>query len=154
LLASRIDRLSEREKLVLQAAAVIGRRFASQVLRGVLQEEFDGSDDALAGSLDALEQTEFIRRASDDREIEYAFKHPLTQSVAYGSQRAEVRARRHVAVARTLQALHGDGLGQYAGAIAPHFATADWKFEAMKWRRRAALRVTGIEVSKGPKRHV
>ena len=90
------------------------------------------------------------RRAAADRDC--TFKHPLTQAVAYSSQLAESRARLHVAVARSLQALHADQLGQHAALLAHHFAAANWTFEANRWRRRAALRVTHIELGRRQRR--
>jgi adenylate cyclase len=55
-LAGRIDRLSEREKQVLQTAAVIGKKFPEPVLSRVI--ELPATE--LAGSLSALEGAEFI----------------------------------------------------------------------------------------------
>ena len=46
-LAARIDRLAEREKAVLQAAAVIGKEFPSRVLARVVGLDADELDDAL-----------------------------------------------------------------------------------------------------------
>jgi len=149
LLAARLDRLAERDKLVLQAAAVIGPRFMPAVLQHVLEHEPATSAGAFGGAaveeaLAELGRADFIRR--DELHGECAFKHPLTQAVAYGSQLASSRARLHVGVARALQALNPDQLGQVAELIAHHFAAADWRFEATRWRRRAALRVTKIEL--------
>jgi hypothetical protein len=76
------------------------------------------------------------------------FKHPLTQAVAYGSQLAASRARVHVGVAQALQELHADQLGHVAELLAHHFTAANWTFEARRWRRRAALRVTKIELGR------
>jgi class 3 adenylate cyclase len=156
LLAARLDRLHERDKVVLQAAAVIGRSFAPAVLRHMLSHEPpstgvpDGFSEATVDTaFAALERADFIRRQSEETESDYAFKHPLTQAVAYGSQLAESRARLHVAAARALQATHEDRLGQYAELLAHHFGAANWKFEAARWRRRAALRVTKIELPRG-----
>lgn len=154
LLAARLDRLQERDKLVLQAAAVIGRSFSLAVLRHVLAGESSGAGplsqlpaEAVDASLAALESADFIRREGDP-EAAYAFKHPLTQAVAYGTQLAEARTRLHVGVAHALQTLHAERLGQYAGLLAHHFGAADWKFEARRWRRRAMLRVTNIELGR------
>jgi class 3 adenylate cyclase len=149
LLAARLDRLPEPDKLVLQAAAVIGRDFSPAVLGHVLASELAPGErraESLPDSLGALERADFIRRDGDGDGADYTFKHPLTQAVAYESQLAESRARLHVAVARALQAVHADRLGQCAGLLAHHFAAANWTFEATRWRRRAALRVTSIEV--------
>lgn len=155
LLAARLDRLSERDKLVLQAAAVIGPNFSPALLRHALsaEEAAEGGIDAEAvdAALAALERAEFIRRDTAAADRDCAFKHPLTQAVAYGSQLAEARARLHVAVARSLQALHADRLGQHAALLAHHFAAANWTYEATRWRRRAALRVTSIELGRRPR---
>ena len=134
LLAARLDRLCERDKLVLQAAAVIGPSFSPALLRHALaaDETEAGGIDAAAvdAALAALERAEFIRRDTAAADRDCAFKHPLTQAVAYGSQLAEARARLHVAVARSLQALHADRLGQHAALLAHHFAAANWTYEA------------------------
>jgi predicted ATPase len=104
--------------------------------------------DDVEAALAALEQGEFIRRQVGTADCDGAFKHPLTQAVAYGSQLAESRARLHVAVARALQSLHPDRLGQHAALLAHHFGAANWTYEAARWRRRAALRVTNIELGR------
>jgi predicted ATPase len=156
LLAARLDRIPGGHKLVLQAASVIGRTFSPVVLRHVLFSQTappPGAPEALAApaidaALAALEGADFIRKDGSDPDGEYAFKHPLTQAVTYGSQLVESRARFHVAVARALQSLHGDHLGQYAALLAHHFGAANWKFEASRWRRRASLRVTSIELGR------
>ena len=147
LLGARLDRLPVRDKQVLQAAAVIGRSFSPAVLRHVLTPE-TVAEDALEASLSALEQADFIFRDSSENDAEYAFKHPLTQAVAYGSQLGAARTRLHVAVARALQTIHADRLGQCADLLAHHFGAANWKFEATRWKRRAALRVTNIELGR------
>ena len=155
LLGARLDRLEDRNKLVLQAAAVIGRTFSPAVLRLVLTREPPAAtpaagftDDGVDQVLHELEQADFIRHDGDAVDGDYAFKHPLTQAVAYGSQLAASRARLHVAVAKALQTIHADRLGQYAGLLAHHFAAANWKYEATRWRRRAALRVTSIDLGR------
>jgi predicted ATPase len=155
LLTARFDRLRRDDKLVLQAASVIGRSFSIDVLRHVLAkqsapdtESEEVSGETIETALATLVEADFIRRQAGEADAEYAFKHPLTQAVAYSSQLADVRARLHVAVAQALQTLHADRLGQYANLLAHHFAAAKWKFEAARWRRRAALRVTSIELSR------
>ena len=89
LLAARIDRLPEREKQVLQTAAVIGKTFHEPILRSVTAL----TDAALAEALHALKSAEFIYEQALYPVAEYAFKHPLTQEVALGSQLQERRRR-------------------------------------------------------------
>jgi len=66
--------------------------------------------------------------------------------VAYHSQLGDGRARLHAAVAAALQELHSDHLGEYASLIAHHWEAAGMRFEAARWRRRAALKVSSIRV--------
>src|SRR5205085_3711098 len=81
-LSARIDRLPEREKGVLQAAAVIGKECPGPVLDRVVQLEPASLEDALRN----LVAGEFVFEQELYPEAVYAFKHPLTQEVAYGSQ--------------------------------------------------------------------
>ncbi len=87
-LAARIDRLPDRDKTLLQTASVIGKSFAKPILRRVA----NFPDDELVFSLGRLRQAEFLYDEAIYPEASYAFKHPLTQEVAYRSQLAERRA--------------------------------------------------------------
>ena len=133
-LASRIDRLAEREKAVLETAAVIGKRFPETVLRRVVDVE----ERELADALHALTQAEFVYSETTHAEPEYAFKHPLTQEVAYHAQLAERRARVHGAVARAVAELYPDKLDERAALLAHHWEGAGEPLEAARWSRRAA----------------
>jgi len=133
-LAARIDRLDERDKQVLQTAAVIGRDFPEPVLRRVSQV----SDGELAAAISALTGSEFLYEQALYPEAEYAFKHPLTQEVAYGSQLSARRAQVHGAVARAIVELYPDKLDERAALLAHHFEHAEERLEAARWYRRAA----------------
>jgi class 3 adenylate cyclase len=74
ILASRIDRLSPKDKHLLQMAAVIGRRVPFSLLRAVA----DLPDDALRGGLDRLQAAEFLYETGLFPDLEYSFKHVLT----------------------------------------------------------------------------
>jgi adenylate cyclase len=133
-LAARIDRLAEREKRVLQTAAVIGKEFSQPVLAEVA--DLSGAD--LAAALAALEGAEFIYEEALYPVAEYAFKHPLTQEVALESQLQSRRRRIHAGVARALEAIHPQQLDEHAAVIAHHLEQADEGLEAARWHRRAA----------------
>ncbi len=138
-LAARIDRLGEREKGVLQTASVIGREFSESLLRRVAGVE----GDALGDALRALVQAEFLHETALYPEAEYAFKHPLTQEVALGSQLRERRARVHEAVAKALVEIHAGALDEHAALIAHHFEAAGDLAEAARWHARAAAWLEG-----------
>jgi len=151
LLAARIDRLPHSAKQVLHAAAVIGKRFSEPVLR--LVHEMEATDDKspaapatlgrdtdaeLASALRILQHVDLIHPVPSAPQTEYAFKHTLTQEVAYSSQLQETRARKHAAVARALEAVHADRLGEVTALIAYHWEAANEPYQARQWRERAA----------------
>ena len=134
LLAARIDRLPEREKQVLQTAAVIGKTFPEPTLRSVAGL----SDAALAETLHLLRSAEFIYEQALYPVAEYAFKHPLTQEVAYGSQLQERRRQIHAAVAAAIEATRADKLDEQAALLAHHCTQAGEALAAAQWHARAA----------------
>jgi len=66
--------------------------------------------------------------------------------VAYHSQLADRRARLHGVVATAIEKLRADRLGEHAALIAHHWEAAGMRYEAARWRRRAALQVSSIRV--------
>jgi adenylate cyclase len=133
-LAARIDRLAEREKQVLQTASVIGKEVPEPVLRLVAEL----ADPDLAAALGRLTSAEFLYEKALYPEAEYAFKHPLTQEVAYGSQLAGRRQQLHAAVARAIEELHPEKLDENAALLAHHLEEAGEPLQAARWHRRAA----------------
>jgi class 3 adenylate cyclase/tetratricopeptide (TPR) repeat protein len=133
-LAARIDRLDEREKAVLQAAAVIGKEFSGPVLEKVAELEPAELEDALR----ELVAGEFVFEQELYPEALYAFKHPLTHEVAYGSQLGERRAQVHAATARAITEQYPDFLDERAAMLAQHWEAAGEALEAARWHARAA----------------
>ncbi len=133
-LAARIDRLLDRQKQVLQTAAVIGRRFVEPVLAAVLELP----ESELASLLRFLEGSEFIYEESLYPEAEFSFKHPLTQEVAYRSQLTKRRGTLHRAVARAIAARYPDKLDEQAALLAHHWEQSGEPLEAARWHARAA----------------
>ncbi len=134
LLAARIDRLPEREKRVLQTAAVIGVDFRGPILEQVSEL----SPGELAESLAALRSAEFVYEESLYPVAEYSFKHPLTQEVALGSLLSERRRAAHAAVARATEALDAERLDEQAALLAHHHGEAGRPLDAARWHDRAA----------------
>jgi class 3 adenylate cyclase/tetratricopeptide (TPR) repeat protein len=132
-LSARIDRLAEREKAVLQAAAVIGKEFPEPVLARVSALEPSALEDALR----ALVAGEFVFERELYPEAVYAFTHPLTQEVAYGSQLGERRGAVHAAVARAIIEQHPERLDERAALLSQHWESAGELLEAARWHARA-----------------
>jgi class 3 adenylate cyclase/tetratricopeptide (TPR) repeat protein len=133
-LSARIDRLGAREKEVLQSAAVIGRELPGAVLERVVELDRRELEEALHG----LRAREFLYEQRPHPEALYAFRHPLTQEVAYRSQLADRRATRHAQVARAIAEQYPERLDERAALIAHHFERADDALEAARWHARAA----------------
>jgi class 3 adenylate cyclase/tetratricopeptide (TPR) repeat protein len=140
-LAARIDRLAARDKDVLQTAAVIGKEFDESVLRavtGLAEAELGAALRSLAGA-----ELVFARCAYPVSE--YAFKHPLTQEVAYGTQLATRRTRLHAGVARALAAPMTEPSGERPVLVAYHWERAGEAWEAAQWQHRAARALMGTD---------
>jgi class 3 adenylate cyclase/tetratricopeptide (TPR) repeat protein len=131
-LAARIDRLHERDKRLLQIAAVIGRQFAWGVLEGTADLSRSGLEKALGSLIDA--ELVFPTNA----EGEYEFKHALAQEVTYHSQLARNRGRIHRQVAARIAELYADRLDELAALIAHHWEAGRELLQAAQWRARAA----------------
>jgi adenylate cyclase len=129
-LAARIDRLDVRAKRTLNAAAVIGSRFDSDLLSSVV----DGPRVAPLIEADLMEQVAATPRT------EYAFRHPLIRAVAYESQLKSDRAALHRRLAAAIEkhdpgsvdenaaliAEHLDAAGDSLGAYAQHMRAGAW----------------------------
>ena len=94
LLADRIDRLPLEEKHLLQTAAVIGVIVPVRLLRAVA----DVTEEELLQLISLhLQAAELLYESNLFPELEYSFKHALTNEVAYGTllhaRRTELHAR-------------------------------------------------------------
>jgi len=145
ILAGRIDRLSPRDKDVLQVAAVIGKQFSEPLLERVLaSRDVAGTDGGgvahagVRGALQALQTANFVYVQSIYPEADYVFQHPVTQEIAYNSQLGERRARIHAAVARAIEAGDAAKLDAQAALLAYHWQHGGELARAVEWHRRAA----------------
>jgi len=134
-LAARIDRLHERDKLVLETAAVIGREFSEPVLQRVTKLE----PHELLESLGRLCAAELVFERTLYPVPQYVFKHPLTEEVAYRTQLGERCARTHAAVADALEQMEADRLDEIAGLLSNHWEQAREPVKAANWGARAAV---------------
>ncbi len=118
ILAARIDRLPPAGKDLLQNLAVIGKEFQLSLVRAVVGT----SADDLAQMLDDLQLGEFIYEQPAMGDVEYTFKHALTQEVAYNSVLIERRRVLHDRAGTAIEALHADHLDDHLAELAHHFA--------------------------------
>ena len=117
ILASRIDRLPPEEKDLVQTLAVIGKEFKLGLIERVVLKP----DDQLQQRLDDLQVAEFIYEQPATGDVEYAFKHALTQQVAYDSILVERRKLLHERTARAIEGLFSDRLNDHLTDLARHY---------------------------------
>jgi class 3 adenylate cyclase/tetratricopeptide (TPR) repeat protein len=132
LLSSRIDRLEEETRQLLQTAAVIGRSFYRRVLEAI-EAQSQESAGVIERQLNMLLQLEMIQEAARLPELEYRFSNPLTQEVAYQTILLKRRRDLHLRVGQTLEELFPDQLGELASLLAHHFAEGDLREKAFDY---------------------
>jgi class 3 adenylate cyclase/tetratricopeptide (TPR) repeat protein len=115
-IAARIDRLDERRKRVLRDAAVVGREFLYEVVARVTREAED-----LEPSLEQLEAADLIHARSRDPDVEYVFKHALTQEVAYDGLLKSERAVLHERAATAMEQILRERIPEFVETLAYHF---------------------------------
>ena len=129
ILAARMDRLPPDEKDLLQTLAVIGREFSFGLLRNVVAK----SDDELNRMLTDLQFGEFIYEQPATDEIEFIFKHALTQDVAAKSMLIEKRKALHERTAQAIEALYAGRLDDQVGNLAHHYTQSANTWQAVKY---------------------
>jgi len=126
-LMARLDRLGSATKRTAQRAAVIGRVFQQRVLLRMAEDVA-----RLEADLGDLERDELIRELRRDPDLEYIFKHALTQEVAYETLTASQRRELHARVGAALEELVADRIGEYQAILGRHFLRGE------VWDRAAA----------------
>jgi predicted ATPase len=142
-LAARIDRLAERDKQVLQIAAVIGREFTEPVLRRVVEL----SEADLAAALHTLTSAEFVYEEALFPETHYAFKHALTQEVAYNSLLNERRLMLHEHVAEAIAAIFEGRVEEHLSQLAHHYTHSRNSQKAIDYSQRAGERAVQLSAN-------
>jgi class 3 adenylate cyclase/tetratricopeptide (TPR) repeat protein len=136
ILAARIDRLSPADKDLLQTLAVLGKEFPLSLVRAVVT----ASSDDLARMLDHLQLSEFIYEQPAFSDIEYTFKHALTQEVAYNSILIERRKILHERIGAAIGELFRNSLEDHLSELADHYSRSSNIEKAVECQAMAAKR--------------
>ena len=131
-IGARIDRFDERRRQVLREAAVVGREFLYDVVADVttVNEELDPS-------LRDLEAADLIRERAPDPDLEYFFKHALTQEVAYEGLLKSERQRLHARAAAAIEKQFTGRHEEVAETLAYHYAQSGITDRAVYYLRAA-----------------
>jgi len=132
-LAARIDRLPPEEKQLLQTAAVIG----TEVPLTLLQTMAEVPEAPLRLGLTHLQAAEFLYETHLFPEIEYTFKHALTQQVAYETLLQERRRVLHARIVEALETLAGERIAEQVERLAHHALRGEMWDKALVYGRQA-----------------
>jgi len=128
IIAARMDRLEESLKRIMQVASVIGREFAYRLLAATA-----GTKEALKSSLLNLQDLEFIYEKQLVPELEYIFKHALTQEVAYNSLLSKRRKLLHGQIAGAIEKVYAERLEEHYELLAYHYVSSDNTAKAVEY---------------------
>jgi tetratricopeptide (TPR) repeat protein len=120
IIAARMDRLEDDLKRTMQVASVIGRDFAFRILQTIT-----GMRQGLKSYLLNLQGLEFIYEKRLFPELEYVFKHALTQEVAYNSLLQKRRKEIHEKIAQAIEAIYAGRLEEFFEMLAYHYSKSE-----------------------------
>jgi class 3 adenylate cyclase/tetratricopeptide (TPR) repeat protein len=140
IIAARLDRLEESLKRIVQVAAVIGRDFAFRILDMITEMK-----EGLKSGLVNLQGLEFIYEKSLFPELEYIFKHALTQEVAYNSLLVKRRKEIHEQIGQAIENLYADRLEAFYGMLAYHYSKSDNSMRAYEYLKLSARKAVERE---------
>jgi predicted ATPase/class 3 adenylate cyclase len=119
LILSRIDQLTEEQKLTLKFASIIGRLFTAAALWGAYPQL--GDNEAVKVSLQHLSRME-LTVVDNEPELTYLFRHIVTQEVAYESLPFATRAILHGQIAHYIEDnLAANAPEQFLELLAYHY---------------------------------
>ncbi len=120
IIAARMDRLEDNLKRTMQVASVIGRNFAYRVLKTIT-----GMSEELKAYMLDLQGLEFIYAKNLFPELEYIFKHALTQEVVYNSVLLKRRKKIHERIGKAIEELYTDRIEEFYEMLAHHYSKGE-----------------------------
>ena len=129
---ARLDRLEKEAKRVLQEASVIGRSFLYEILRRITVLA-----DQCEHQISGLEQRDFIRTKTLDPDLEYIFKHALTQEVVYNGLLKKDRREIHEKIAHVMEGLFSQRLSEFYETLAYHYSRGESSSKAIEYLMKA-----------------
>jgi tetratricopeptide (TPR) repeat protein len=138
IIAARLDRLEDNLKRTMQVASVIGRDFAFRILQTIT-----GMREELKSYLLNLQGLEFIYEKNLFPELEYIFKHALTQEVAYNSLLLKRRKEIHEKIAQAIEELYPDRLEEFYEMLAYHYSKTENVSKACQYLKLSGDKARG-----------
>ncbi|MDD3627377.1 MAG: AAA family ATPase, partial [bacterium] len=132
IIMSRIDRLEEESRHVLQLASIIGREFSENLL-----VELYKSTHGIRGILNGLNKLDLIK-VREDEKVVYFFKHILTQEVAYESISFQQRRELHNKLGIIIEDMNKRKLKEKFDILAHHYFHGQNWYKAFIYSMEAA----------------
>lgn len=135
---TRIDRLEDEVKYALQCASVIGRLFRRRLLAYTSERE-----QMLDQYLWKLEDNDLIYEERAIPELEYSFKHVLTQETAYSSLLERRQREFHRKVGEGIETLYRERLEEFYDELAYHYDKSANVQKAVEYLLKAGDKAKG-----------
>lgn len=119
---SRVDKLDEKTRELLNTASVMGRNFYYKVL-----EEATDTIEELDDRLAYLTEVQLISETKKKQEIEYLFKHALAQQLTYDSIIQQSRKDLHQKIARSIEKVFAQNINEFYGTLVYHYKLSENK---------------------------
>jgi predicted ATPase len=136
LLTARVDRLTGKDRELLQAASVIGRQFDPQLLGTTVAEPH--VDDRLM----ALQALDMVYR--DDKSHDFVFKHALVRDALYQGLLSEARNALHLKIAEEIERRSGNRLIEVAEVLAHHYRQTNRAAKAFAYLSMAGTKSLSV----------
>ena len=123
LVLSRIDNLTESQKIAIRVASVIGRLFTAAMVWGIYPAQEVTS--MVKDDLDRLSELELTPVEKPEPELTYLFKHIMTQEVAYESLPYKTRSILHGQIGSYVEFKFPNEIEQNLDLLAFHFGLSE-----------------------------
>jgi tetratricopeptide (TPR) repeat protein len=137
-LADRIDRLPTPEKHLLQTASAIGVIVPMALLSAVAGLP----EDELHRHLSTLRSSEFLYESNLFPDLEYTFKHALTNEVVYGAMLHDHKSLLHARILSVLEDTSGEDAEENIETLAHHALRAELWEKAVTYSRSTGEKAT------------
>ncbi len=135
LILSRIDQLSESQKISIKVASVVGRQFRMAWLWGVHPQL--GAPERVRADLDTLDRLDLTPLDQAEPERIYLFKHIVTREAAYESLPYTTRALLHGQLGQFIEQTYAAEIDQYVDLLAHHYDQSRIESKKREYLHRA-----------------
>jgi class 3 adenylate cyclase/predicted ATPase len=135
-LMARLDQLLPAAKEVAQLAAVVGREFTYDLVKGIAPQD----EETLQAGLEQLVAAELLYQRGRPPRARYVFKHALIQDAAYASLLKSTRQQIHQRTAQVIEAQFPEMVATQPELLARHLTEAGRPAQAVGYWQRAGER--------------